>query len=171
MAGPTFPSLATALRAFCITNNSADGTFTEWRVRAGAAFNEDGRAQAGMGSTVAHYNGDGKLDYFQDELFRRIPPRCMNNGDGTLDDVTYRPDSPEHAYLGWGTMFLDFDNDTWPDLLARQRHVYPEVDSQHLGSNFRSRESSITITVTEIYGYSANAGPESPSQVHREAWR
>ena len=34
-------------------------------VTAGAAFNEDGREQAGMGTTVADYDGDGRLDIFK----------------------------------------------------------------------------------------------------------
>jgi hypothetical protein len=119
-------------------HNNRDGTFTDVAVTAGAAFNEDGRAQAGMGSTVADYNGDGKLDIFKTNFSDDTATLYRNNGDGTFDDVTYRAGLGLNTqYLGWGTMFFDFDNDGWPDLLLVNGHVYPEVDSQHLGSNFQ----------------------------------
>src|SRR5947208_2314841 len=61
-----------------------------------------------------------------------------NNGDGTFDDKTFPAGFGLNTqYLGWGTMFLDVDNDGWPDLLLANGHVYPEVDTQHLGSSFR----------------------------------
>src|SRR5207249_9388941 len=41
-------------------HNNRDGTFTDVAVTAGAAFNEDGREQAGMGSTIGDFDGDGK---------------------------------------------------------------------------------------------------------------
>ena len=118
-------------------HNNRDGTFTDVAVVSGAAFNEDGKEQAGMGSTVGDFNGDGKLDIFKTNFSDDTATLYRNNGDGTFDDVTFAAGLGLHTqYLGWGTMFLDFDNDGWPDLLLVNGHVYPEVDKQHLGSNF-----------------------------------
>ena len=119
-------------------HNNHDGTFTDVAVVAGAAFNEDGREQAGMGSTIADFNGDGKLDIFRTNFSDDTSTLYRNNGNGTFDDVTFAAGLGLHTqYLGWGTMFFDFDNDGWPDLLLVNGHVYPEVDKQHLGSNYQ----------------------------------
>ena len=119
-------------------HNNHDGTFTDVAVTAGAAFNEDGKEQAGMGSTIGDYNGDGRLDIFKTNFSDDTATLYRNNGDGTFDDVTFAAGLGLHTkYLGWGTMFLDVDNDGWPDLLLVNGHVYPEVDSQHLGSDYR----------------------------------
>ncbi|MGH9496201.1 MAG: CRTAC1 family protein [Candidatus Sulfotelmatobacter sp.] len=118
--------------------NNHDGTFTDVAVTAGAAFNEDGREQAGMGSTIADYNGDGHLDIFKTNFSDDTSTLYKNKGDGTFDDATSAAGLGLYTqYLGWGTMFFDFDNDGWPDLLLVNGHVYPEVDSQHLGSNYK----------------------------------
>jgi len=118
--------------------NNHDGTFTDVAVTAGAAFNEDGREQAGMGSTIGDYNGDGHLDIFKTNFSDDTSTLYKNNGDGTFNDATSAAGLGLYTqYLGWGTMFLDFDNDGCPDLLLVNGHVYPEVDSQHLGSNYK----------------------------------
>jgi hypothetical protein len=123
--------------ASILYHNNRDGTFTDVAVVAGAAFNEDGREQAGMGSTIADYDGDGRLDIFKTNFSDDTSTLYRNNGNGTFDDVTFAAGLGLYTrYLGWGTMFLDFDNDSWPDLLLVNGHVYPEVDKQHLGSSY-----------------------------------
>jgi len=147
--------------ASILYHNNRDGTFSDVAVVAGAAFNEDGRAQAGMGSTVADYNGDGNLDIFKTNFSDDTATLYRNNGNGTFDDVTFPAGLGLNTkYLGWGTMFFDFDNDGWPDLLLVNGHVYPEVDSQHLGSSFQEPRilyhNNGNGTFTDI---SASAGP------------
>ncbi len=113
--------------------NNHDGTFTDVAVVAGA----DGKEQAGMGSTIGDYNGDGRLDIFKTNFSDDTATLYRNNGDGTFDDVTFAAGLGLHTkYLGWGTMFVDVDNDGWPDLLLVNGHVYPEVTKQHLGSEY-----------------------------------
>jgi len=141
--------------------NNHDGTFTDVAITAGAAYNEDGREQAGMGATIGDYNGDGKLDIFKTNFSDDTATLYRNNGDGTFDDVTFAAGLGLHTqYLGWGTSFFDFDNDGWPDLLVVNGHVYPEVDSKHLGSSYEEPRilyhNNGDATFTDI---SAEAGP------------
>src|SRR5260370_1183619 len=147
--------------ASILYHNNRDGTFTDVAVVAGAAFNDDGREQAGMGSTVGDYDGDGKLDLFKTNFSDDTSTLYRNNGDGTFDDKTFPAGFGLNTqYLGWGVMFLDVDNDGWPDLLLVNWHLYPEVDSQHLGSHFKEPKilyhNNGNGTFTDI---SANAGP------------
>ena len=147
--------------ASILYHNNHDGTFTDVAVVAGAAFNDDGREQAGMGSTVGDYDGDGKPDIFKTNFSDDTSTLYRNNGDGTFDDKTFPAGIGLNTqYLGWGVTFMDADNDGWPDLLLVNGHVYPEVDSQHLGSNFKEPKilyhNNGNGTFTDI---SANAGP------------
>ncbi len=118
--------------------NNHDGTFTDVGADAGAAFNEDGREQAGMGSTAADYDGDGHIDLFKTNFSDDTSTLYHANGDGTFTDNTFPAGLGVNLdALGWGTTFADVDNDGWPDLLVVNGHVYPEVDSAQLGSSFK----------------------------------
>ena len=142
-------------------HNNRDGTFTDVAVTAGAAFNEDGREQAGMGTSVADFDGDGRLDIFKTNFSDDTSTLYRNNGDGSFSDATFPAGLGLHTqYLGWGAMFFDFDNDSWPDLIVANGHVYPEVDKYHLGSNYEEPRvlyrNNGNGTFTDL---SASAGP------------
>ena len=121
-------------------HNNHDGTFTDTAASVGVAFNEDGREQAGMGATAADYDGDGNIDLFKTNFSDDTATLYHNNGDGTYNDETFAAGLGINSdSLGWGAMFVDVDNDGWPDLLVVNGHVYPEVDSAKLGATFRER--------------------------------
>jgi hypothetical protein len=118
--------------------NNRDGTFTDIAIVAGAAYNDDGREQAGMGSAIGDYNADGHFDIFKTNFSDDTSTLYRNNGDGTFNDVTFSAGIGMNTqYLGWGTAFFDFDNDGLPDLIQVNGHVYPEVDIHKLGSEYR----------------------------------
>ncbi len=118
--------------------NNHNGTFTDVAQDAGVAFNEDGREQAGMGSTAADYDGDGHLDIFKTNFSDDTATLYHANGDSTFTDNTFAAGLGINTEeLGWGTMFADVDNDGFPDLLVVNGHVYPQVDSAHLGATYK----------------------------------
>jgi hypothetical protein len=42
-------------------------------------------------------------------------------------------------FLGWGTDFLDYDNDGWLDLLVVNGHVYPAADTMPWNTSYAQR--------------------------------
>jgi hypothetical protein len=142
-------------------HNNHDGTFTDKAAEAGVAFNEDGREQAGMGSTVGDYDGDGRPDIFKTNFSDDTSTLYHNEGDGTFSDVTLAAGLGSIVQdLGWGTMFTDIDNDGWPDLLIVNGHVYPEVDSGNLGSAYKEpRIAYRNLGNGKFQDISAQSGP------------
>lgn len=117
--------------------NNKDGTFTDVAPDANSAYDEDGREQAGMGSTIGDYDNDGWPDIFKTNFSDDTASLYHNEKNGTFSpSISEAGLRLNTQYLGWGTMFLDLDNSGWLSILSVNGHVYPEVDSAHLGSNY-----------------------------------
>lgn len=127
-------------QASLLYRNNGDGTFTEQAVSAGVAFSEDGREQAGMGSAAGDLNGDGLTDLVKTNFIDDVPNVYLANGDGTFSDKVHAWGTGRQVdFMGWGVAIADFDNDTWPDVLMVNGHVYPELESRIPRSPYRQR--------------------------------
>lgn len=118
--------------------NKGDGTFEEVGYPSGVALNENGREQAGMGLAVGDYDNDGRVDFHITNFSDDSNVLYHNDGDGNFTDVTFQAGLGEVTipFLGWGTSFFDFDNDSWQDLFVVNGHVYPAADANQWGTSF-----------------------------------
>ena len=100
--------------------NGGDGTFENGALLAGAALNDNGRTEGSMGVDAGDFDGDGDDDLFMTHLTRETNTLYVNDGLGLFEDrtATIGLGAPSLAYTGFGTAWLDFDNDGWLDLLA-----------------------------------------------------
>jgi hypothetical protein len=100
--------------------NQKDGHFLNEALLAGAAVNKDGMAEASMGVDAGDFDGDGDEDLFMTHLRQETNTLYVNDGQGWFEDssVSMGLANPSFAYTGFGTAWIDYDNDGWLDLLA-----------------------------------------------------
>ena len=115
--------------AAILYRNNRDGTFTDVAIPSGAAFNDQGNAQAGMGAALGDFDRDGRLDVLKTHFSDDIPALYRSVGRGLFEDVaTIAGLGVQNRHVQWGAGMPDLDNDGWPDLFYVTGHVYPEVE-------------------------------------------
>jgi enediyne biosynthesis protein E4 len=121
--------------------NRGDGTFQDVSFASGAAFNEAGQEQAHMGVAVGDYDRDGRDDLHVTNFENDANILYHNDGGGLFSETTYPAGvgNPSVPFVGWGTNFLDYDNDGWPDLFVANGHVYPWVDALDWNTSYEER--------------------------------
>jgi hypothetical protein len=100
--------------------NQRNGTLRNTALVAGAALNVTGKAEAGMGVDAGDFDNDGDEDIFITHLTTETNTLYVNNGSGVFQDLSARSGlgPPSLAYTGFGTAWIDFDNDGWLDVLT-----------------------------------------------------
>jgi hypothetical protein len=110
-------------------HNRRDATFEEIGLLSGAALNESGQEQGGMGVAVADVDEDGRFDIVKTNFSDDVPNIYWNRGDGTFEDRVFEAGLGGYmSYVGWGVQLHDVDHDGRRDLLLINGHVYPEAD-------------------------------------------
>lgn len=110
--------------------NNKNGTFSDVSFESGSSYSGSGVEQGSMGVAVGDYDNDGDLDIFvtnfegeHNTLYRNVANK------GFLDvSAESGVGQPSRPFVGWGTSFVDFDNDGWFDLLVANGHVYPQME-------------------------------------------
>lgn len=94
--------------------------FEEIGLLSGAAVNADGEAEANMGIAAGDYDADGDDDLFVTHMAGETNTLWVNDGKGSFEDRTNpaRLGAPSLPFTGFGTAWIDYDNDGWLDLLA-----------------------------------------------------
>jgi len=113
-------------------HNKHDGTFEEVGLLSGTALSGEGQEQGSMGVDFGDFDHDGLLDIVVTNFAEQADDLYHNEGPtrGFLDLAwSSKIGQVVYPYVRWGTGFVDFDNDGWPDIFVASGHVYPQVDS------------------------------------------
>ena len=107
--------------------NAGNGRFVDIGPFAGAAYNEHGVAEGGMGVDFGDYNNDGALDIFVTNFSNETNTLYHNTTDGALIDFTNIVGLGEVSFLklAFGTKIFDANNDGTLDLFVANGHLYP----------------------------------------------
>ena len=141
-------------------HNKGKGIFEDVAFFAGVAVGGDGKALAGMGTDMGDTNGDGLLDIFVTNLDGQTHSLYKNMGKGLFDNVTFPSGLGEATlpYVGFGTAFLDYDNDGDLDLAIANGDVIDNVKRLRESSSY---EQLNLLLRNDGTGKFTNAGPAS----------
>ena len=107
------------------TNRDSSGViFQEQAALLGCAVNSDGKAESSMGVACGDVDGDGRSDLFLTHFYTETNTLYQNQTDW-FEDITRAsglgPSSRQ--LLGFGTEFVDYDNNGQLDLFIANGHI------------------------------------------------
>ncbi len=141
-------------------HNHGDGTFEDVALAGGVGYDENGKTFAGMGVDVADYDNDGSVDVFITALSNETYPLYRNTGDLLFTYETGAAGVAEITllYSGWGTRFVDVDNDGWRDIFVAQGHVLDTIEKTTGHLSYKQTPLLMRNTGQKFVNVSASAG-------------
>jgi hypothetical protein len=141
-------------------HNKGNGLFEEVGWRAGVAVGIDGQPLAGMGTDMGDIDGDGRLDIIVTNLDRQTHSLFRNLGKGLFANITFESGVAEATlpFVGFGAVFLDYDNDADLDLAIANGDVIDNISLFRDSTSYAQRNLLLENDGT---GKFRDAGPSA----------
>jgi hypothetical protein len=147
--------------------NQHDGTFKDVALLAGAALSAEGKPEGSMGVDAGDFDNDGDEDLFMTHLPDQGNNLYVNDGSALFEDQSARSNlGPlSMGYTGFGTAWIDYDNDGWLDLVtangavslkpSRGSHPFPYDERNGLFRNLANgRFEDVTARAGDVFALS-----------------
>ncbi len=136
--GDTDLFVANDSQANLVWRNEGDGTFTDISGMSGADLNEHGKSEACMGSDMGDLDNDGDPDLYVVNFQAETNTLYRNDGGGFFTDVSGSSGTgqPSRDALGFGTVFVDIENDGDLDIYVANGHIMDNIDATESSSTY-----------------------------------
>lgn len=110
--------------------NNHNGTFTDQAVLTGVAYGDTGQVRAGMGTDSADYNSSGRQSLVIGNFANQGMALYRNDGGGLFTNQAPASGLARMTLqsLTFATIFVDYDLDGRPDILAVNGHVADDIN-------------------------------------------
>jgi hypothetical protein len=142
--------------------NRHDGTFVDEGVLSGAALNAAGNPEGSMGIASGDADGDGDEDLFVTNIIGETFVLYENDGKASFEDARSRWGlaQPTAALTGFGTEWIDYDNDGALDLFVTNGAVNVMESQRGQPAPFRMKNLLFhNAGLRRFVDVSAEAGP------------
>ena len=119
--------------------NQKDGTFKDIGLEAGIAFSQLGKERAGMGVDAGDINGDGLPDFVVTNFTDEADALFVSTSPLEYQDRGVQSGLAQFTRLdvGFGTHFIDYDNDGNLDLIIVNGHVTELMELARKDTKYR----------------------------------